>query len=613
MNASLRPFHFQNAHKPYRGTLLCLKSWHARRGLKWGIAVFLCFTFLFTTLAGRNLLTGHSSTPTAEAASPSMPTQFNIPYFGSSPVPFSQTAIFWFGDVTTSDNYINVRMGYNNSELYIDLHIVDLYLWYDPHGSHPNLNMGDESTIYLDTTQNGSSSPDRSSYKFLAQVDQYQSRTYYQEAFRGNGSGWVPSSIPFTTVSGWRGGGFNNMNPAEGWTMTYHLPFSSLGWSGPPSQGTAWKMAIKIQNQDSPNDSQLAYKWWPASGSDSSLSNWGAIAFGMPAYQPPHTSNSSSYDIRNGFNNQVVTDAMVGGDLNCFNEGKNRWTQFGSQTYPGADRVNIEDEWDISDFNCLSKFYITFPLTLLPPEKAIISAKVTLYEWGNAGGHSPNPSLIQVASVAPGWNPNNLSWNNAPLVQEDISRTIVNVMPTKKVTPPGEPYTWDVSQAVANAYAAKQPLSLAFFSSDSAYSTAKYFFGSTVGSWNAGGRPALQVTLGTPIASSSVVTNASANAKTLSSSSFPAADKGQQAESPLPLSLANTQINTQANASAWHMLYFAPLLALALALLFFVVLRSIKRKKIGHRFLQRARGQPTLRLPAQGRGNLLRLPWSLHP
>jgi len=571
MHARLQPFCFQNTHKSFRGALSRLKSRRARLGIEMRlmIAIFLCFMFLFTAFVWRSPLAYHTSGSIAQASSSPFQ-QFNIPYF-HGPVPFNQTAIFWFGDVTTSDNYINVRMGYNNQELYIDLHIVDLYLWYDPHGKSPNLNMGDTATVYLDTTQNGSQSPDRFSYKFLAQVDQYQPRTYYQQAFQGNGSGWVPSSLPFTTVSGWRGSGFNGKQD-EGWTMTYHLPFASLGLSGPPSQGAAWKLALKIQNQDSPNENQLTYKWWPTSGSDSAPSNWGAIIFGMPVYQPPHTSHPASYEIRNGFNNQVVTDAMVGGSLNCFNEGLNRWTQFGNQTYPGAVRVNIQNEWDISDFNCLSKFYITFPLTLLPPGQAVISAKVTLYEWGNAGGHAPNPSLIQVATVGQDWNPNDLSWNNAPLLQEDISRTVVNVMPTQKVTPPGEPYSWDVSQAVADAYATHQPLRLAFYSSDSAYSTAKYFFSSAVGSWNAGGRPALQVVLGTPTSSSSV-SNANANALSLSSPT----GKGQQVESPLPLSLANTQ----ANALVWHMLYFAPLLTLFLPVLIFA--RAIKRKKLHFR------------------------------
>ncbi|MGB8343763.1 MAG: hypothetical protein WCD86_02710 [Ktedonobacteraceae bacterium] len=225
-----QPFGLHNARHFFRGAVI-------RRS----IALFFCFLFLVTPLAWGSLVPNHSFGSIAQASSSPFQ-QFNIPYF-HGPVPFNQAAIFWFGDVTSSDNYVNVRMGYNNQELYIDLHIVDLSLWYDPHATAPNLNMGDTATVYLDTTSNGSKSPDRFSYKFLAQVDQYQLRTYYQQASQGNGSGWAPSSLPFTTVSGWRGSGFNGKQDA-GWTMTYHLPFFSLGLSGPPSSGTAWKLAL---------------------------------------------------------------------------------------------------------------------------------------------------------------------------------------------------------------------------------------------------------------------------------------------------------------------------------------------------------------------------------
>jgi hypothetical protein len=60
----------------------------------------------------------------------------------------------------------------------------------------------------------------------------------------------------------------------------------------------------------------------------------------------------------------------------------------------------------------------------------------------------------------------------------------------------GQPHTWDVSQALADAYASGQPLRLVFYSSDSAYSTGKYFFSSAIQSWNATGRPTLQAKLG---------------------------------------------------------------------------------------------------------------------
>src|SRR5438105_3375150 len=72
---------------------------------------------------------GRSSTPTAKAAGST--TLIHIPFFTTA-VPFNQTAIFWFGDVSPSGNYIDVRTGYNASELYIDLRVVDQYLWYDP-------------------------------------------------------------------------------------------------------------------------------------------------------------------------------------------------------------------------------------------------------------------------------------------------------------------------------------------------------------------------------------------------------------------------------------------------------------------------------------------------
>ncbi|TMB82694.1 MAG: DNRLRE domain-containing protein [Chloroflexi bacterium] len=129
--------------------------------------------------------------------------------------------------------------------------------------------------------------------------------------------------------------------------------------------------------------------------------------------------------------------------------------------------------------------------------------RLTLYEFGNSGTKGKTvPSLIQVASVSEGWDPATLAWNNAPLVKENISTTVVNIMPGAIIYP-GQPYTWDVSKALADAYAAGQPLRLVFYSSDSAYNTGKYFFSSTIPDWNATGRPTLQATLGTIATSSS--------------------------------------------------------------------------------------------------------------
>jgi hypothetical protein len=108
-------------------------------------------------------LTAHSSpsninqsTTTATTFSSSS-RRVNIPYFTTA-VPFNQTAIFWFGDVTATDTFTDVRMGYNSSELYIDLRIFDSSLWYDPNTAAPNLSNGDNASIYLNTTSQGDKS-----------------------------------------------------------------------------------------------------------------------------------------------------------------------------------------------------------------------------------------------------------------------------------------------------------------------------------------------------------------------------------------------------------------------------------------------------------------------
>ena len=48
----------------------------------------------------------------------------NAPHFTDS-VPIDQTGIFWFGQVDANQNYADVRIGYNNTELYVGVLIFD--------------------------------------------------------------------------------------------------------------------------------------------------------------------------------------------------------------------------------------------------------------------------------------------------------------------------------------------------------------------------------------------------------------------------------------------------------------------------------------------------------
>ena len=87
------------------------------------------------------------ASPSPIAAVSSVPT-VNVPHFDGD-IQFSETAIFWFGQVTSQDNYVDVRMGYNDGELYVRMAAVDRWLWYQTQPSRDTLADWDAATLYL--------------------------------------------------------------------------------------------------------------------------------------------------------------------------------------------------------------------------------------------------------------------------------------------------------------------------------------------------------------------------------------------------------------------------------------------------------------------------------
>ena len=94
--------------------------------------------------------------------------------------------------------------------------------------------------------------------------------------------------------------------------------------------------------------------------------------------------------------------------------------------------------------------------------------------------------------MAGGWEESSITWNNAPLAVENMAATWVYPV---DFFDPGVPYRWDVSRAVAQAYAGGEPLRLALYSADGEYHSGKYFWSSDAGE---SVRPTLQVLLGDP-------------------------------------------------------------------------------------------------------------------
>lgn len=436
----------------------------------------------------------------------------NAPYFGASgAIKFVEGAIFWFGRVAPNENYADVRIGYNDTHLWVYVAIFDQWLWYDETPAAGDLAQWDAVTLFLKTDGNAGPAPDANAYRFVAQLSG-DADPRYRLAWRGNGTSWQPAPVAFETQPGWRGDRLNdNADTGDrGWVMTFGIPFAALGVAGTP-HGQRWGIAMRLHDRDSAAGPALTDKFWPEAMSPDRPATWAQLHFGLPAYAPPPAAVRGVATVYHKYRGANVPDGAVGGYTTC-GDGMDFWTEWGQRvyyTFPNSNDeygdFNIQNQADISDWPCFSKYYVTFPLPALPPGAVVVSATLTLHLFGSAGDPSQRPdSLIQVLTVNEDWNEATLNWNNAPLALENVSRAWVQPV-RGNVNFPGIPYRWDVSYAVAKAYVAGQPLRLAMYSADSDYHTGKYFVSSDTGDWNEAGRPRLDIAYGEAISVSARV------------------------------------------------------------------------------------------------------------
>jgi hypothetical protein len=377
---------------------------------------------------------------------------------------------------------------------------MDSRLWCDRSPSAADLTAWDSATLYIDTDGDTGNAPDAHSYRFDARFSWDQACTPLQAAYQGSGSGWSAASLPFGAQSVWRGELPNNNIDDRGWTLAYVIPFSSLGISGPPAPGTIWGMALAVHDRDAPEGSQpSADQVWPPTLAPQQPATWGQLRFGAPIYNPPSATPGGTVTIRQALNGATVPDADVGGSSDCGAPASpDFFPTWGSLNYAGRKWLNIQTVGDVADWPCFSRYYVTFPLNALPAGATITSATLVLHQFGNAGAGldpGPQPSYIQVLSVGEDWNETTLTWNNAPLALENVAAAWVDPLKDPPAAA-GVPRQWDVSRAVAQAYAAGQPLRLALYEADYALHSGKYFRTSDIDDYWQDSRPTLNVTWG---------------------------------------------------------------------------------------------------------------------
>ena len=428
--------------------------------------------------------------PAAAQASQGHTRRVNVPYLTGQPF---APAIFWLGNVGMTSNYADVRVWHYDQQLHVAVHVMDRLLWHDPSPDPSRLAAWDAVSFYIDLAGNVGQAPTRTSYRFVKQLWNSESSSS-RAVFRGDGSGWVLDTAAFTASDGWRGNYPNDTVWDDGWVAEFQIPFASLGLAAPPPPGTVWGLGVAVHDRDDAVGTPILDQVWPEAMQGTVPATWGQLHFGRPVYTPPTTTVAGTTLVRQGLNGAVVPDAAVGGHTICGGT-MNAWTEWGNANYSGYTQFNIQNQWDISDFMCFSKYYVTFPLTPVPSGKSIVSARVTLNFFGNAG-YAPGdakPSAINALTVGEDWGETAITWNTAPYAVENVSVTWVN--PVDASHPPG-PYAWDVSAAVAEAYGNGEPLRLAFYSTDGDYHSGKYFFSSDSDDWGGTVRPTLEIQWG---------------------------------------------------------------------------------------------------------------------
>jgi hypothetical protein len=478
-----------------------------------GLVIFLSFLLVTLSLDRGDASPGEEEIPGMSGSSSSASSKIylplvksylppvpivNIPYFNGE-IKGHETAIVWFGKITPNDNYSDVRLGYNNTTLWVRVSIIDRRLWYDTTPSLDDFTKWDSVSLFLNLDDQGTRMDSGNVYRFDAQLTWFESRGAYQAAFEGTNSGWVSSPLSFTTQSQWWG--FpqpNDDKDDRAWRVVFSIPFQSLGLSGPPAQGSKWRIAVQTHDRDNAKGNPaIPDQVWPQSMKPDLPGSWEQMHFGFPAYQPPQAQATQTISLRNGLNGITVLDAAVGGNTNC-GGGIELWSAWGEHASPGIRDLNVQNQGNTDDWPCFSKIYITFPLTSLSPNKTILQAKLTLHQSGQATGFATDPpeaqnSLIQVFQVDQGWDEATVSWNNAPPPIENVSQAWVGSITLAEL---GAPRVWDVTRVVERVYQTGGPLYLVLYSADYYGPHGKYFFSSNSDDYGGAFRPQLDITLG---------------------------------------------------------------------------------------------------------------------
>lgn len=358
---------------------------------------------------------------------------------------YAEMAVFWFGRVDPRSNSVDVRAGWGREELFVGLAIIDRLLWYDPRARAEELTHWDAVSLNIHP-------PGGPLHRFVGMLHEAE-----VPSARARSGGKGPTHEGFRAVPGWWGEKLNDATEDRGWALTFRLPWATLVRR--PREGEVWRVGLVVHDRDSPDQPSGPDQVWPQGFDPDRTQTRGEFVFGQSKWRPPPHREVQEFLIRHGHQRQRVVDQAVGGGSVC-GDGLDFWTEWGDSTREaGAPDVNIQNQSDIANWPCFSRYFVTFPLDSLPKDLVVVQATLVLHQFGNSEPSEARPSWIQVLEVKGYWEEGRLSWNTAPPVWQNWGGAWVGVL-ARFPGWPGVPRHWDVSRAVAQAHARPRLLRL---------------------------------------------------------------------------------------------------------------------------------------------------------
>ena len=425
----------------------------------------------------------------------------NAKYFDDRISPTS-SAVFWYGQLDATRNHTDVRVGYNPNEIQMYVNTFDKWLFYDESANLNEFENWDSVSLYLKPAGSDIS------YKLQSQLHHWQAADGYRRASKNSGNGYAQdNSITFNSSVVWYGSSPNSdTNDDRGWYTVLNIPFNSLG-VGQPAAGTVWQMALVTHDRDNSSGSTINSQTWPPTANLNDPNSWGELRFGRRTESPQTVTPSGTLSLRHGVDGATVPDTHVGGGANCgVDHDPDFFNGWSTHNFPNVTQVNIQNQMNVEDWPCFSKYFISFDIGNIPEGQDIISAELKMYMFGNAGppGEAVG-STLQVMTLDNGWNEATANWQNSPSVIEHIAETWVDPIGNDNnfANPPIE-VSWDVATAVSAAHESGEGLNLAIYEADWNLHSGKYFYSSDAET--ASHRPILTITYGTAETSSGTPT-----------------------------------------------------------------------------------------------------------